>query len=69
MCFWKLLETLDNQGVNQFDLAGIDQENNEGVFNFKKGLGGARETYVGEWDVAAPSVIRHIVGKAISRLA
>ena len=69
VCFWKLLETLDDQGVNQFDLAGIDQENNEGVFNFKKGLGGARETYVGEWDVATPSVIRHIVGKAISRLA
>jgi lipid II:glycine glycyltransferase (peptidoglycan interpeptide bridge formation enzyme) len=69
VCAWKLLEELDDRGINQFDLAGVDFEENTGVFNFKKGLGGERSTYLGEWDVATPRILQLIARIFISRMA
>lgn len=67
-CAWRLIEELDLRGIQQFDLAGIDDTKNEGVFNFKKGLGGERTAYLGEWDVASTQIFRHVAGALISRL-
>lgn len=67
-CAWKLLEELDNRRVQRFDLAGIDFAENEGVFNFKKGIGGERVKYLGEWDIASPTIFRHLAGIFISRM-
>lgn len=68
VCAWKLVETLDSLGVECFDLAGIDPTQNEGVYNFKKGLGGSRIEYLGEWEMAKPKMVRGLVGLAVSRL-
>ena len=68
VCAWRLIEELDRRGVTQFDLAGIDEKRNEGVFNFKKGLGGERTTYLGEWDWASTPLVRRLARVAISRL-
>jgi len=68
VCAWKLIEVLNEMGVNEFDLAGIDPKENEGVFNFKKGLGGHRHTYLGEWETSQPSMIKHLLGRVVSRM-
>jgi hypothetical protein len=69
VCAWRLLEILDQRGIELLDLAGIDQATNEGVFNFKKGLGGARTRYLGEWEAASPRVFRRPLAALISRLS
>ena len=68
VCAWKLIEELDTRGVNTFDLAGIDEVHNEGVFNFKKGLGGERTIYLGEWDWASTPIVQRLARIVISRL-
>jgi lipid II:glycine glycyltransferase (peptidoglycan interpeptide bridge formation enzyme) len=68
VCAWKLIEVLNDMDINEFDLAGIDPEENEGVFNFKKGLGGQRHTYLGEWETSAPSAIKQFLGPIVSRM-
>lgn len=68
VCAWKLMEELDDRGVTSYDLAGIDEVRNEGVFNFKKGMGGARTTYLGEWDWASSPIALHLARVIISRL-
>lgn len=68
VCAWRLIEELDRRGVIEFDLAGIDELRNEGVFNFKKGLGGERITYLGEWDWANSPLVQRLARIAISRL-
>jgi hypothetical protein len=69
VCAWHLIETLDNLGIQEFDLAGVDPERNVGVFNFKKGFGGSSIRYLGEWDAARGAPIRQVAGALISRLA
>lgn len=68
VCAWKLVEELEERGVVAFDLAGIDEIHNAGVFNFKKGLGGERTRYLGEWDCANSRFARHLARMVISRL-
>ena len=68
VCAWKLLTELDSQGIVYFDLAGVDEERNEGVFNFKKGFGGERTVYLGEWDWASSRLIRIGARTLLSRL-
>lgn len=68
VCAWNLLEELNERGVKHYDLAGIDPLENEGVFNFKKGFGGKRVNYLGEWEAARPSIARHLAGALISRM-
>jgi len=43
---WHAIETAVRQGKRWYDLGGIDQETNPGVYHFKQGMGGA--------DIAAP---------------
>ncbi|MBI4375857.1 MAG: peptidoglycan bridge formation glycyltransferase FemA/FemB family protein [Elusimicrobia bacterium] len=48
--YWRAALHLKEQGVELWDLMGVDPADNWGVFNFKRGLGGRLIEYLGEWD-------------------
>jgi lipid II:glycine glycyltransferase (peptidoglycan interpeptide bridge formation enzyme) len=48
----KLIEYVQDQGVANYDLSGVDEVNNPGVYSFKKGAGGILVNYPGEYEVA-----------------
>ena len=68
VCAWKLLTELDARQVTSFDLAGVDEQRNVGVFNFKKGFGGQRITYLGEWDWSSSGLLQKVARVLVSRL-
>ena len=68
VCAWKLLTELDSRQVTSFDLAGVDEQRNVGVFNFKKGFGGQRIAYLGEWDWASSQLVQKVARTLVSRL-
>lgn len=43
---WRILNWLRDKGVREYDLGGINPDNNPGVYHFKKGLTGADVEYV-----------------------
>lgn len=63
----KLLELLRERGVASFDFGGIAPEDPEakGVDHFKKGFGGTRVDYLGEWDWAALPGLRRLADAAM----
>lgn len=63
----KLLELLQARGVTLFDFGGIDpaSEKARGVDHFKKGFGGRRVEYVGEWDWAPWEWLRRAANVAM----
>lgn len=58
---WKLLSDLSNNGVTICDMGGVDPTNNPGVFNFKKGLGGKKIDYLGEYEWANIPLLKFFV--------
>jgi lipid II:glycine glycyltransferase (peptidoglycan interpeptide bridge formation enzyme) len=50
-------------GCEQYDLGGIDPDNNPGVYHFKKGIGGVETRLLGCFEAAAhrrvATLIRH----------
>ncbi len=46
---WHAMQVEKSQGVNQFDLGGIDELNQPGIAEFKLGMGGSRVELVGEY--------------------
>ena len=62
---WELLMHCREIGVKDYDLMGVDIDNNRGVYNFKKGTGAALQTYLGEWEWATNPVIKWVVNLAI----
>jgi len=67
LCFWKLIELCQRDGITQYDLSGVDPERNLGVYNFKKGIGATDFTYLGEWSYSNPRIVGAIVSRMISR--
>ncbi|MEO5974658.1 MAG: peptidoglycan bridge formation glycyltransferase FemA/FemB family protein [Ilumatobacteraceae bacterium] len=67
LCFWKLIELCERDGITHYDLSGVDPERNEGVYNFKKGIGATDFTYLGEWSYSRPRIVGAIVSRIISR--
>lgn len=51
--YWAAMRRLKDEGVETFDLSGIDEKNNPGVTHFKLGTGGAVLAAPGEWDWSA----------------
>jgi lipid II:glycine glycyltransferase (peptidoglycan interpeptide bridge formation enzyme) len=49
---WEILTACDQAGVRRYDLAGVDPEQNPGVYNFKKGTGAELIELLGEWETA-----------------
>ena len=67
LCFWKLIELCERDGISQYDLSGVDPERNPGVYNFKKGIGATDFTYLGEWSYSRPRVVRTVISRMIAR--
>lgn len=67
LCFWKLIELCERDGVTHYDLSGVDPERNQGVYNFKKGIGATDFTYLGEWSYSRPRIVGTIVSRMIAR--
>jgi lipid II:glycine glycyltransferase (peptidoglycan interpeptide bridge formation enzyme) len=55
---WALVLHCRKLGVKRYDLSGIDPERAKGVYDFKKGTGGAEVELLGEWDWASPGWMR-----------
>lgn len=67
LCFWKLIELCEGDGITRYDLSGVDPQGNPGVYNFKKGIGATDLTYLGEWSYSRPEIVRTIVSRMIAR--
>jgi hypothetical protein len=57
---WRAMQRLKERDVTWYDLGGINQEANPGVFTFKNGMGGQEATQLGRYEFA---------GAALSRLS
>jgi lipid II:glycine glycyltransferase (peptidoglycan interpeptide bridge formation enzyme) len=68
-CFWALANELSRRGVVRYDLGGVDEANNKGVFDFKNGTGAVPIAYGGEFDTATPKAIRPMLSRIMSRVA
>lgn len=66
--FWALANELARRGATSYDLAGIDEDENRGVFDFKNGTGAVPITYGGEFESAAPTALRSILGNLLVRM-
>lgn len=67
LCFWKLVELCQRDGITFYDLSGVDPQHNAGVYNFKKGIGATDLTYLGEWSYSRPRFVGTIVSRMIAR--
>lgn len=67
LCFWKLIELCERDGITHYDLSGVNPEGNPGVYNFKKGIGATDFTYLGEWSYVRPRILRAVVSRMIAR--
>lgn len=67
LCFWKLIELCERDGISHYDLSGVDPERNPGVYNFKKGIGATDFVYLGEWSYSRPRMVGAIVSRMIAR--
>lgn len=67
LCFWKLIEICQRDGITVYDLSGVDPQRNAGVYNFKKGTGATDFTYLGEWSYCRPRLVGTIVSRMIAR--
>ena len=67
LCLWKIIELCARDGVTHFDLSGVDPEANQGVYNFKKGIGALDFNYQGEWTLSRPQIFGSLISRMISR--
>lgn len=65
--FWEIVNQCANRGVDWYDMGGADPHNNKGVYDFKKGTGATDISYLGEWDIAFPSLLRPVANYMIGR--
>lgn len=64
-----LLIMLKQIGVQHFDLGGVDQLNNPGVFSFKMGTGAIPISYLGDWEISQPTWFMWLASKIVIRRA
>ncbi|MCH8011767.1 MAG: peptidoglycan bridge formation glycyltransferase FemA/FemB family protein [Candidatus Marinimicrobia bacterium] len=58
---WKLIEKLNEIGISELDMSGIDPIANWGGYNFKKGVGGKLIAYQGEWEYVSSWLLKLIL--------
>ena len=63
--FWRLMERCKELGVKQYDMMGIDPENNKGVYYFKQGTGAKEIEYLGEWEWASMPLVKLVINTAM----
>ncbi len=67
LCLWKIIELCARDGINHYDLSGVDPVANQGVYNFKKGIGSLDFNYQGEWTLSRPRIFGSLISRMISR--
>ncbi len=67
LCLWKIIELCTRDGVTYYDLSGADPTNNQGVYNFKKGIGALDFEYQGEWVISRPRILSVFISRMIAR--
>jgi hypothetical protein len=67
LVLWHLLHECRDQGINFYDLGGIDPFDNPGVYTFKKQTGAEPLEALGEWDRASSEWMRWFGNWAIWR--
>ncbi len=67
LCLWKIIELCARDGVTCYDLSGADPTNNQGVYNFKKGIGAHDFEYQGEWVISRPRILSAFISRMIAR--
>ena len=65
--FWSLANELARRGVIRYDLGGVDEVNNRGVFDFKNGTGAMDIRYGGEFEAATPASVRGLLSSLMLR--
>lgn len=63
---WDLLNYCSLQGLAYYDLGGVDPENNQGVYDFKKGTGAAMVKTAGEWEWSSIPSLRAVVNRLLA---
>jgi hypothetical protein len=64
---WKVIEAAADRGIGWYDLGGIDEEANPGVYRFKARMGGTEMTAPGPYELA-PGRVRAAVVHSAERL-
>ena len=67
LCLWKIIELCARDGVTYYDLSDADPANNQGVYNFKKGIGALDFEYQGEWVISRPRILGAFISRMIAR--
>lgn len=58
---WEVIKWMKNHGIENYDLGGIDKEENPGVYTFKSGMGGKEFTYVSGFEASKSFVSKSIL--------
>jgi len=61
-----LLNVLVTRGITSYDFGGVDPQGNKGVYDFKHGAGGTDHSYVGEFEIVKPQILRPIISTIIA---
>ena len=63
--FWALAAQCARQGVIEYDMGGVDETRNKGVFDFKRGTGATPLRYLGEWEWASNRWVQRLANAGI----
>jgi len=63
---WKLFEYAKSNGIQFYDMSGIDPVKGPTVYNFKNGMRCPIKEKIGEWEYCSIQVLRNILGKLTS---
>ena len=61
-----LLDVLATRGVTAYDFGGVDYHANKGVYDFKHGAGGTEHSYVGEFEMVRPRILRSFISTMVA---
>ena len=61
-----LLNVLVTRGITSYDFGGVDPQGNKGVYDFKHGAGGSDHSYVGEFEIVKPRILRPIISTIVA---
>jgi lipid II:glycine glycyltransferase (peptidoglycan interpeptide bridge formation enzyme) len=61
-----LLSLLATYGVTTYDFGGVDYRANKGVYDFKHGAGGTEHSYVGEFEMVKPRILRSFASTMVA---
>ncbi len=60
LAWWKAITISNDRGMKNYDVGGVDFENNLNVSRFKAGIGGQEKFHIGVFEAYTSSVIKNI---------